>query len=298
MYFGFHVCAALFLLVGVDIPAIAQSTLPCQKQVVPVRIAEQRARHIVSQMTLEEKISQLHGTSGPNTYRVVVGLPRLGIPSLRVTNGPAGVGPGNSGYQLRATALPAPLALAATWDPDSARAYGNLAGEETRALGSDLLEAPDINIVRVPQGGRTFETFGEDPLLTSRLVAASIQGIQCAGVIANVKHYIANNQETQRGSVNEIIGQRALHEIYMPGFKAAVEQGHVGSVMCAYPRVNGEYNCENSSLLKKTLKGNWHFRGFVISDFGAVHSTVPSMMAGLDLELPTGRYFGSSLEPR
>ena len=254
--------------------------LRCAAQSVAPRAARERAQHIVAQMTLEEKIAQLHGISDAHNYRIVPGLARLGVPPLRITNGPAGVGPGGAGPQLRATALPAPIALAATWDPEAAREYGKLAGEETLALGSDLLEAPDINIVRVPQGGRTFESFGEDPWLTSRLAVASIDGIQSVGVLANVKHYIANNQETARGSINEIIGQRTLHEIYMPGFKAAVEEGHVDSVMCAYPRVNGLFNCENGPLLNGTLKDEWQFQGFVMSDFGAVHSTVESLHGG------------------
>jgi beta-glucosidase len=128
------------------------------------------------------------------------------------------------------------------------------------------------------------------------MAVASIEGIQGAGVMANVKHYLANNQETQRGSINEIIGLRTLHEIYMPGFKSAVEEAHADSVMCAYPRVNGAFNCENAPLMEKMLKDEWHFSGFVMSDFGAVHSTVASIMAGLDLEMPAGRYFSSALE--
>jgi beta-glucosidase len=265
-------------------------------QEVPPAAARERAKRIVSQMTLKEKIDQMHGIHNGDQNRIVAGVPRLGIPPMPITNGPAGVGPGGGGPQLRATALPAPIALAATWDPEVARQYGRLAGEETMALGSVLLEAPDINIVRVPQGGRTFETFGEDPWLTSRMTVASIEGIQGAGVMANVKHYLANNQETQRGSINEIIGLRTLHEIYMPGFKSAVEEAHVDSVMCAYPRVNGAFNCENAPLMGKTLKDEWHFSGFVFSDFGAVHSTVSSIVAGLDLEMPTGRFFSSALE--
>ena len=265
-------------------------------QEVPATAARERAERIVSQMTLKEKIDQMHGFHDGDQNRIVAGVPRLGIPPMPITNGPAGVGPGGGGPQLRATALPAPIALAATWDPEAARQYGKLAGEETMALGSVLLEAPDINIVRVPQGGRTFETFGEDPWLTSRMTVASIEGIQGAGVMANVKHYLANNQETQRGSINEIIGLRTLREIYMPGFKSAVEEADVDSVMCAYPRVNGAFNCENAPLMGKTLKDEWHFSGFVFSDFGAVHSTVPSIMAGLDLEMPGGRYFSTALE--
>ena len=255
-----------------------------------------RAAELVARMTLQQKIDQLHGIGTPSAYRIVPGIPELRIPPLRITNGPAGVGPGGRGPQLRATALPAPIALAASWDPLLAKQYGRTAGVETLALGSDLLEAPDINIVRVPQSGRSFEGFGEDPWLTSRLAVAEIEGIQEAGAIANVKHYLANNQETERGTINEVISERALHEIYMSGFRASVEEANVDSVMCAYPRVNGKYNCENDVLLDHTLKGDWKFRGFVTSDFGAVHSTVPSIMAGLDLELPTGIYFSSALK--
>jgi len=254
-----------------------------------------RARAVVSQMTLREKISQMHGETGEGHFRQVVAVPRLGIPALNITNGPAGVGPGWAVKQPRATALPSPVSLAATWDRDLAYAYGHLAGEEARFLGSNLLEAPDINIVRVPQSGRAFETYGEDPYLTSRLSVAAIKGIQDAGVLANVKHYAANNQETDRGSIDEIIDERALREIYQPAFEASVREAHVASVMCAYPKVNGAFACENEFLLRKILKGDWRFDGFVMSDFGAVHSTLPSISAGLDLELPNDKYFGEPL---
>ena len=276
-------CRGWAVLLLVCVPALSRS----RAQEVPAAAARKRAERIVSQLTLKEKIDQMRGFHDGDQNRIVAGVPRLGIPSMPITNGPAGVGPGGGGPQLRATSLPAPIALAATWDPEAARQYGKLAGEETMALGSELLEAPDINIVRVPQGGRTFETFGEDPWLTSRMAVANIEGVQSAGVMANVKHYIANNQETQRGSINEIIGPRALREIYMPGFKASVQEAHVDSLMCAYPRVNGAFNCENA-LMGKVLKDEWHFSGFIISDFGAVHSTVSIIMAGLDLEIPSG----------
>jgi beta-glucosidase len=258
--------------------------------------AGRRAQVVVGRMTLDEKIAQLHGIRAADIYRVVPGDLRLGIPALYVTNGPAGVGPGGAGSQKRATALPAPLALAATWDPSLSFMYGKLAGEETRSLGYNLLEAPDVNIARVPQGGRVFESYGEDPYLASRIAVGTIEGIQSTGTIANVKHYVANNQETNRGTINEIVGERALHEIYLPAFEAAVKEAHVASVMCAYPRVNGDFNCENRPLLEGVLKQSWGFDGFVTSDFGAVHSTAPSALAGLDLELPTGRYFGDALK--
>jgi beta-glucosidase len=284
-------CAAFVLLAA--IPASLAQKSDAQSGPSDEDVA--RAARIVGQMTIAEKIAQLHGFSDAKRNRIVAGLPRLGIPPFRITNGPAGVGPGGAGPQLRATALPAPIALAATWDPEAARAYGRLAGQETLALGSDLLEAPDVNIVRIPQSGRAFETFGEDPWLAARIAVPDIQGIQSAGVLANVKHFLANNQETGRGSINELIGERALHEIYMPAFRAAVAEGGVDSVMCAYPRVNGAFNCENEPLLSAALKRDWQFKGFVMSDFGAVHSAVPSLLAGLDLEMPTGRYFDSNL---
>lgn len=255
-----------------------------------------RARQIVAQMTLDEKIAQLHGIKDKNNFRVVPGLPRLGIPALTVANGPAGVGPAGPGHQGKATALLAPIALAATWDIDAARTDGELAGSEAAALGNLLLESPDINIARTPHNGRTFEGFGEDPFLAGRLAAANVLGIQSQGVIANVKHYDANNQEQDRHKVNEIIDERTLREIYLPAFEASVMQGRAGSVMGAYNQVNGEFCCENAFLLNHVLKGDWAFDGFVTSDFGAVHSTVPSARNGLDLEMPTGIYFGDALK--
>jgi beta-glucosidase len=192
--------------------------------------------------------------------------------------------------------LPSPISLAASWDVNLARRFGEIEGLESRALGNELLEAPDVNIVRIPQSGRAFETYGEDPFLTSRLAVANIEGIQSKGVIANVKHYLANEQETDRGKINEIIAERPLREIYMPAFEAAVKEAHVASVMCAYPRLNGLYNCENPPILEDVLRKEWKFNGFVTSDFGAVHSTVPSLQAGLDLEMPSGIYFGAELK--
>lgn len=282
--------AALPTILVVSSLAASAQGLPASEQP-----AAARARRLVARMTLDEKIAQVHGIRDAAHYRFVPGLPRLGIPELHVTNGPAGVGPGGAGSQKPATALPAPIALAASWDPELARTYGRIAAEETRSLGNNLLESPDINIARVPQGGRVFESYGEDPFLVSRLAVANIQGIQGTGVIANVKHYLANNQETNRGTINEIIAERALREIYMPAFEASVKEAHVASVMCAYPRVNGLFNCENKPLLHDVLKAEWGFDGFVTSDFGAVHSSVPSALAGLDLELPTGIYFGAAL---
>ena len=255
-----------------------------------------RAKKVVAQMTLDEKIAQLHGIRDAGDYRVVPGLPRLGIPSLTVCNGPAGVGPAGPGHDGKATALPAPIALAATWDVDASRTFGDLVGGEAVLLGNLLLEGPDINIARTPHNGRTFESFGEDPFLSGQLAVANVQGIQSHPVIANVKHFAANNQETDRLRVNEVIDERTLREIYLPAFEATIVDGHCASIMGAYNKVNGEFCCENDVLLNQVLKGDWKFTGFVTSDFGAVHSTVPSAKAGLDLEMPTGIYFGDALK--
>lgn len=254
------------------------------------------ARQIVAQMTLDEKIAQLHGIRDANNYRIVPALPRLGIPALPLCNGPAGVGPAGPGHEGKATALSAPISLAATWDTNAARIYGEICGSESASLGNVLIEAPDVNITRTPHGGRTFEAFGEDPYLVSQMAVAEIEGIQSQGILANVKHYAANNQEANRTEVDEIIDERTLHEIYLLAFEASVKEGHVASLMAAYNKVNGVHCCESAELLDQILKKDWNFKGFVTSDFGAVRSTIPSALAGLDLEMATGKYFGTSLE--
>jgi beta-glucosidase len=247
-------------------------------------------------MTLDEKIQELHGIQTDEHRRYVPPVPRLGIPAFLVTNGPAGAGPGDTRPQAKATALPSPIAAAATWDLRLAKMYGEIAGSESRVLGNSLLEAPTINIARVPQNGRTFEGYGEDPFLSGQLSVSNILGIQSQGEIANVKHYVANNQEADRFIVNEEIDERTLREIYLPAFEISIKQAHSASLMCAYPKVNGTYNCENDSLMNQILKKEWKFDGFITSDFGAVHSTVPSALAGLDLEMPTGKYWGDALK--
>jgi len=263
---------------------------------MPADKADVRARRIVSEMTLPEKISQLHGIEDETYYRYVPPVSRLNIPALHVANGPCGIGPAGDKPQKPATAMSAPISLAATWDVALAYRYGEIIGREAKCLNEDLLEAPDVNIARLPQNGRTFEAFGEDPYLVSRLTVSEIQGIQSQGVMANVKHYAANNQENNRLKVNVIVGERALREIYLPAFEAAIKEANCASIMGAYPRVNGYFCCENDVLLNQILKKEWGFKGFVTSDFGAVHSTVPSALNGLDLELPSGKYFGKNLK--
>jgi beta-glucosidase len=272
-------------------PILAAMLAP-GKAGVPARDPETRARDLVNRMTLEEKLQQLHGIRDATHFRFVPPVPRLGIPAFQITNGPAGAGPGGTRPQAKATALPAPISLAATWNPSLAKLNGTIIGAESRDIGNGLVEAPTINIARVPQNGRTFEGYGEDPYLAGQISVNNILGMQSQGVIANVKHYAANSQETNRFTVDEEIDERTLREIYLPAFEASVKQGHVASLMCAYNRVNGTYCCENALLLNQILKKEWKFDGFVTSDFGAVHSTVASATAGLDLEMPTGKYFG------
>jgi beta-glucosidase len=244
---------------------------------------------LLERMTLEEKIQVLHGAFRRGFIGYVPAIPRLGIPELALTDGPAGVrhGPG--------TAFPAPVALAATWDRALAHGYGAALGAETKAKGQNILLGPMVNIVRVPEGGRNFETFGEDPYLTAQIATAEIRGIQSQGVMAEVKHYAANNQEKDRLQVSADVDERTLREIYLPAFEAAVKEAKVGSVMAAYNKVNGTFSSENPHLLKDILKNEWAFDGFVVSDWGATHSTVDAANNGLDIEMPGGAFFGEPL---
>jgi beta-glucosidase len=256
----------------------------------------QRAQLLVEQMTLDEKILQIHMINTREHPREVAPIPRLGIPALKITNGPAGAGPGDTPTAQPATALPAALALAASWDRTLAETFGRIAGAESAARGERVLEAPGVNIVRVPQNGRNFEYFGEDPYLAEEMGVYEIRGIQNQKVIAETKHYAANNQEQDRKTINEIIDERSLREIYLPAFEAAVKQGDTGAIMCAYPSVNGQFGCENTHLLKDILRGEWGFKGFVQSDYTATHSTIPAALAGLDLEMKHDNYYDSGMK--
>jgi beta-glucosidase len=255
-----------------------------------------RARAIVQQMTLDEKILELHGVGGstPN-IRIVPAIPRLGIPAFVITNGPDGATNGTVKPVPPATALPVTLSLAATWDISQAYLYGTVVGNEAKVLGNDLIEGPDMNLARIPQGGRTFENLGEDPFLAGQMAVADIQGIQGQGEMAEAKHFAGNEQEANRFAINDTIDERTLHELYLAPFEASVQQGKVGAVMCAYPQVNGTYSCENGTLLNQILRESWGFKGIVTSDFGATQSTVASALNGLDLEMPSGKYFTSDL---
>ena len=244
---------------------------------------ETRIAALIGQMTLEEKVSLLGGT-GFDTKPI----PRLGIPSISMTDGPIGVRNGPN------TAFPAGIAMGASFDPELVRDVAKAIADETRAIGKNMLLGPCVNINRHPFGGRNFESYGEDPFLSSTLAASYVRGIQGQNVLASVKHFAVNDQEHERLTVDVRVDARTLFEIHLPAFKSAVDAGS-WSVMSAYNKVNGYYAAENDILLNRVLKGMWGFKGFVVSDWGGTHSTVESANNGLDLEMPTGEYFGDRL---
>src|SRR4051812_12194459 len=263
--------------------------------------AQRRAEGLVAKMTLDEKLQMVHGLGFPRHAGLagrVAGIPRLGIPDLVLADGPNGVGNGATGV----TAFPAAISSSATWDTALVRRYGQAIGQEQAGKGNNVALAPTINLLRVPQWGRAFETFSEDPRLTADMATAEIRGIQQQGVIADAKHFAANNQETDRAFNDMEVSERTLREIYLPAFEAAVKRAGVLSAMCAYNRVNGAYACENKSLMTDILKRDFGFRGLVMSDWAATHSSANSVNAGLDLEMPYGpmpdypQFFGDVLK--
>lgn len=252
---------------------------------------ERRVEHALSLMTLEEKVSMCHAQSKFSSK----GVPRLGIPDVWMTDGPHGIREevfwdkwsGAGWTNDSCTAFPALTCLAATFNPELALLYGQSIGEEARYRNKTVLLGPGVNIYRTPLNGRNFEYMGEDPYLASKMVVPYIQGVQQNGVAACVKHFALNNQELNRMNINIEISDRALNEIYLPAFKAAVKEGKVWSVMGAYNKFRGEYCCHNNLLLNKILKEDWQFDGVVISDWGGVYSTDQAVNNGLDIEMGT-----------
>lgn len=202
------------------------------------------ARQLVDMMTTDEKLGELVLTSDDGYENANAGVARLCIPALTLQDGPQGLAFGDTNV----TQLPAPLGIAASFDPTLAREYGKVEGAEAYGQGVDIVQGPNLNIDRVPQNGRSYETFGEDPLLITDMGVADIEGIQSQHVLAQAKHFVAYSQETNRGIINEAVPARALQELYLPPFKAAVQKAHVASVMCAYPRLNGTFQCEDPAL--------------------------------------------------
>jgi beta-glucosidase len=247
----------------------------------PAANVDERVEDLLSRMTLDEKAALLSGADPMS----LPGNARLGIPPLRMTDGPLGV------RTERATAFPSGILMAATFDPDLVGRAAAAIGDEALALGRDMVLGPCVNIARSPLGGRNFESYGEDPYLAATMAAAYVNGLQSRKVLASVKHFALNNQETQRMTIDVRASERAEQEIYLPAFAAAVRAG-VWTVMAAYNKINGHYASENESLLGDVLKTAWGFPGFVVSDWGATHSTVAAANAGLDVEMPSGEYFG------
>ena len=249
---------------------------------------EQRIDDALSRMTLDEKIAVIHAQSKFSSP----GVKRLGFPDLWTDDGPHGVRPDvlwDEWVQAGQTndscvAFPALTCLAATWNPQMARLYGESLGEEALYRGKAMILGPGVNIYRTPLGGRNFEYMGEDPWLASRMVVPYIQGLQSMGVSACVKHYALNNDEEYRHQVNVVISDRALHEIYLPAFKAAVTEAGTWGIMGAYNLYKNQHNCHNSILLNQILKGDWQYDGVVVSDWGGCHNTEEAITNGLDLE--------------
>lgn len=285
----------------VTVPSTASSASGGEREcpwLDPSAPIEDRVRQLLDAMTLDEKLSMVHGSAGPLEFvgpvyaGLVPEIPRLCIPELGLSDGPAGVGNGQTGV----TQLPAPLALGATWDSSLADAYGTVLAEEVAGKGAEVVLSPGVDLIRDPRAGRAFESFGEDPLLAGVLAGAQIRAVQERGVLAQAKHLAAYNQETARNTRlgNAAVSERVLQEVYLPPFEHAVRAG-VASVMCGYNYVNGVHACNNTYLLSQVLKGQFGFDGFVTSDWFALHASHAAANAGTDMQMPTGCYFGPRL---
>ena len=278
---------------------MADTDAPTEKTYSPIAFDatqyEARVDSLLAEMTLEEKVGMLHGA----TMFATAGVERLGIPELTMADGPLGVREEISknswapaGWDSDfATYYPAGGGLAATWNTELSYIFGNSVGEEAIARDKDVLLSPAINIIRTPLGGRTYEYFTEDPFLNKKMTVPFIIGVQNNDVAVCVKHYAANNQETNRDYVDVLIDERALREIYLPAFKAAVTEANALSFMGAYNKFRGDYLCENKYMLTDVLRDEWGFNGIVISDWAAVHDTKKSLESGLDIEMGTRAKF-------
>src|SRR5437899_2416871 len=269
-----RMAVALFLLVQCG---LAQSA-PQKPEV------ESRVNLLLDKMTVEEKIEMLGGVNDFYTRPI----PRLGVPSLKMSDGPMGV----HDYGLT-TAYPAGIALAASWDVDLAHLFGAATGNDARARGVHFMLSPGMNIYRAPMNGRNFEYFGEDPFLASRMAVSVIKGIQGQRVIATAKHFAGNNSEFARMTLSSDIDERTLREIYLPAFEASVREAKVGAVMDAYNLVNGVYMTQNNHLNNEILKKEWGFDGILMSDWGATHDGFAAANGGLDLDMPSPTFMNS-----
>lgn len=247
---------------------------------------EDRVKDLLSKMTLEEKIEYIGGDKGGLYIR---GIERLGLPAIKLTDGPVG-----THKDGRSTAYPASVLSAATWDTALVYRLGTQLGRDAHARGVHILLGPAVNIIRAPLCGRNFEYFSEDPFLNARMGVAYVKGLQDQRVVATVKHFAANNQEWDRNNVSSDIDERTLHEIYLPVYKACVQEAHTGSIMTSYNLINGVHASQHDELNNKILKGMWGFDGFVMSDWVSVYDAVGAANGGLDLEMPSGRYMNKA----
>jgi len=299
-------------------PAIVTEQAAARDDAGREAVANRRAKMLLEAMSLDQKLQQLTGAKPeilpelPQCFgaRHVSAIAALSIPTFRITNGPVGVGqndcvspevakaaisaPGigviTAAYthptSAKATALPSAMAVAASFDPQVAAAFGGVIASEMNALGLHVFEAPGVNLARLPILGRNFEYFGEDPYLSGVMATAETRAVQGQGLIAMLKHYVANEQETNRMAIEETVDRQSLRELYLLPFEMAVKDARAAAVMCAYNSVNGQFSCENRELLTDVLRKDWGFSGYVQSDFFAMKSTVPSLAAGLDHEMP------------
>jgi beta-glucosidase len=265
----------VFVFVSVQ---FAQEKLPYKDPTVPI---EKRVEDLLNRMTLDEKIDMIGGTGVATKVNE-----RLGIPELRMTDGPAGV----QLNRCKSMAFPAPIAMAATWNPELVYGVGGGIGRETKGHARHVILGPCVNIARMPMGGRNFESYGEDPFLSSRMGVAFINGVQKEGVAATVKHFAVNNEEIDRMYVDAMVSRRALNEIYFPAFKAAVQEANTLCLMSSYNKVNGRFAGENDYLLKEILRKEWRYKGLIMSDWWATHSSIPTALGALDIEMPNGDF--------
>lgn len=250
---------------------------------------KEKIEKLISQLTLQEKVDLIHG----NGLFATKGVERLGIPPFITSDGPRGVRKdfGNDSWKEVGLSydyvsyLPCNTALAATWNRALAHSTGKLLGKEARGRGKDMILAPGINIMRSPLCGRSFEYMGEDPYLVSELVVPLVQGIEENDVSSCVKHFAVNNQETRRLDVDVEVSERALREIYLPGFEAAVKRGKAKGIMGAYNKLRGTHCCHHDVLFNEILRGEWGYEGIIVSDWGGVHDTKEALMSGLDIEM-------------
>ncbi|MDZ4375971.1 MAG: glycoside hydrolase family 3 C-terminal domain-containing protein [Phenylobacterium sp.] len=255
----------------------------------PAAALDDRVADLMARLTLEEKVTLLAGASAFNLYPIE----RLGVPSLQMTDGPTGV---RSVRGIQATVFPVGVAVAATWNPDTAHAVAAAIGREAHALGDHVVLAPTINMMRIPTWGRNFETYSEDPYLAGVMGVAYVQGLQGEGIGASLKHFAANNQELERFVVDARVDERALRELYLAAFERVVAEADPWTIMASYNKLNGTYASEHRRLLTQVLKEEWGYRGMVVSDWAATHSTAAAANAGLDLEMPgPPRWFGDKL---